>query len=57
MSFRPKRGTRMPLRRPFRTSWKMNGSHMIGTSWMYRTAGRATITFLFSHFISPVEKW
>ena len=47
----------MPLRRPPRMSLKMNGSHMIGTSRTYNTAGRATIVFLLIHFACPAAKW
>ena len=38
-------------------SWKMNGSQRIGTSRTYSTTGRATSTFLETHFICRAEKW
>ncbi len=33
-SLKPNRGVRIPLRLPARMSWKMNGSHITGTSPM-----------------------
>ena len=46
-----------PLRRPERISWKMKGSHMMGTSPMYRIAGRATMMFFVIILISFDRKW
>ena len=56
-SAKPKRGVRMPLRRPDRMSWKTNGRYITGTPWMYRMAGRATITFLLMYLICLAMKW
>jgi hypothetical protein len=53
----PKFGVSMPLRRPLRTSWKKKGIQNTGTSPMYSTPGRATITFSDTNFMSFVVKW
>ncbi|MFN8667191.1 MAG: hypothetical protein U0164_08270 [Gemmatimonadaceae bacterium] len=54
---KPRRGARIPLRRPGRMSWKTNGSHITGMSAMYSTAGRATITFFETSLSSRDAKW